>query len=318
MNKAPLDSGDLVIITPVFNDWVSTKELLDQLGNALQGKNLVANVLIVNDGSSHPPPPDLGSCTCTAIEQIDLLDLNCNLGHQRAIAVGLVHAAAHTNAKIMVIMDSDGEDKPADVPRLIEYLITHPKNEAVFAGRHRRTESLVFRLGYVAYWMMHLLLTGVRIRFGNFSAILASAVHDLVYQDALWNHYAAAVIRSRITYSTIPTARGVRYEGESKQNILQLMIHGFSALSVFSAIVCCRLFTMIILLLMLATAGLLYGVMFGQLSIPILALVLSAGLTLLLSFILSVIALVGLRSIPAFVPARDATVFVREISKIKE
>lgn len=316
-DTASCNAGRVLVITPVFNDWLSARELLTHLDVALHSSNLQADVLMVNDGSSQPLPADLRSGEHKAIGKIDLLELTCNLGHQRAIAVGLVHAATHTDADIMVVMDCDGEDAPADVPLLVRRLQAQSQNDVVFAGRYRRSESFLFRCGYFAYRMMHLLLTGIRIRFGNFSAIRSAAVRQLIFQDALWNHYAAAVVRSRIAYTTIPTVRGTRFEGKSKQSVLHLMIHGFSALSVFSGIVSCRLFTLMTLLFTTAGAGAVYMLACRQISLPALLVVGIAGLSLLVSFLLNVIALVALRSTPAFVPARDASVFIRDVLTIK-
>ncbi len=309
-------TSELLIITPVFNDWPSVRELLVQLDSALRPVQRNVHVLIINDGSSQQHEEVLECREYSAIRKIEVLDLTCNLGHQRAIAVGLVHAAANTKAQTIVIMDSDGEDAPTDVPLLVRHLHQHPESEAVFAGRYRRSESPLFRFGYWAYRMMHLLLTGIRIRFGNFSALRTSAARQLVYQDALWNHYAAAVVRSRIPYTTLPTTRGTRFEGKSKQNILHLMIHGFSALSVFSGAVCCRLFMAMGILFMaagIAAAKMLSG---NDISMVTMLTVSSLGAALLASFLLHIIALVALRSIPSFVPARDAGVFIRTIRNI--
>ena len=77
------------------------------------------------------------------------------------------------------------------------------------------------------------MLTGERVRVGNFSAIPPSLLPRLVAVSELWNHYAAAVFKSRIPYITIPTARGVRYAGQSTMNYVALVTHGLSAMAAF-------------------------------------------------------------------------------------
>jgi polyisoprenyl-phosphate glycosyltransferase len=60
----------------------------------------------VDDGSTEPIPDDLAaSLELQEIRSVTLVKLKCNLGHQRAIAVGLARAAK-TKADAVVIMDA--------------------------------------------------------------------------------------------------------------------------------------------------------------------------------------------------------------------
>ena len=69
----------------------------------------------------------------------------------------------------------------------------------------------------------------------------------LVASSELWNHYAAAAFASRQPYATIPTRRATRLDGRSKMNFVNLVIHGLSAISVYSDAIGVRL--------LIATAG---------------------------------------------------------------
>ncbi len=152
-------------------------------------------------------------------------------------------------------MDGDGEDDPADVPRLLERLEREDRGRIVFAERTRRSESLVFRFFYGLYRGLHHLLTGQKVRVGNFSAIPRRRLSSLVVVSELWNHYAAAVIRSRQPYSTMPTRRAKRLRGRSTMNFVSLVTHGLSAISVQSDVVGVRLFVLSVLLALATTIG---------------------------------------------------------------
>lgn len=297
------------ILIPVYNDWASLARLLTTLGDALASAGLAADILVVDDGSSEPPAglPDLTE----AIHRADRLRLTCNLGHQRAIAVGLSHLARQDNDLPVVVMDGDGEDKPEDVPALIEALADHPEADVVFAGRTRRSESPLFKAGYGGYRLLHWLLTGVPIRFGNFSAIRAVALRELVYHGTLWNHYAASVVKARFRRHVIPTSRGQRYAGQSKLNFSNLLVHGFSALSVFSDIICARLFLVAAVTFGLLGFSLIAPVAQGFYRSPLIFLVL--GFLLFASLTLNVVALIALRAFPSFIPLRDSELFIRDI-----
>lgn len=69
------------------------------------------------DGSTEARP-DWSSVDRRAIASMRLLVLRRNLGHQRAIAVGLCHADAKLDFDSILLMDADGEDAPEDAVRL--------------------------------------------------------------------------------------------------------------------------------------------------------------------------------------------------------
>ena len=46
-----------------------------------------------------------------------VLRLRRNVGHQRAIALGLTYLQVEAGCEAVIVMDADGEDRPADVPR---------------------------------------------------------------------------------------------------------------------------------------------------------------------------------------------------------
>src|SRR5262249_20783911 len=142
-----------------------------------------------------------------ALRRVDVLRLKRNLGHQRAIAVGLAYAEECLPARAVVVMDGDGEDDPADVPRLLERLEEVGHDRIVFAERTRRSESRAFRVFYAAYKGLHHALTGKMVRVGNFSAIPRRRLSSLVVVSEIWNHYAAGAIRSGQPHSSIPTRR---------------------------------------------------------------------------------------------------------------
>jgi len=231
----------LVILIPVFNDWHALALLLPALDHALENSRMPIEVLLVNDGSTQSPEPGLLAQDFKHLRSVQILHLRRNLGHQRAIAVGLVHIYTNWPCAGVVVMDGDGEDRPRDVVRLIEEFRRHGQRSIIFAERAKRLEKISFRLSYWLYRTTHLLLTGVRVRVGNFSIVPWQAVERLVIVSEIWNHYAAAIFRARLPYLTVAMDRGPRMTGESQMNFAALLVHGFSSIAVFSDIVSTRL-----------------------------------------------------------------------------
>src|SRR5919108_4720981 len=180
MTGSETQNHKLIILMPAYNDWEALSILLPSLERELNVDGLRAEVLIVDDGSTVPVPPNIGQDFFTAIESVHVLSLRRNLGHQRAIAVGLSYIEANRPCQAVVVMDSDGEDDPRDVPRLVRECFATEGQKIIFAARTRRAEGLAFRFFYRLYRLIHFALTGVKVRGGNFSVIPWAILNRLV------------------------------------------------------------------------------------------------------------------------------------------
>ena len=254
--EVPFSDDPIVVLLPVFNDWEAFEMLLERLDGVLLRQRLEVDVLVVDDGSSIPGGVPCRGKDLNAIRQIRVLRLRRNLGHQRAIAVGLAYLEANLPCRAVVVMDSDGEDDSRDVPRLLEQCQAEQYRKIVFAERSKRSESWLFRLFYAVYQLLHRLLTGQRVRVGNFSVIPRQRLASLVGVAEIWNHYAAAVFKSRQPCCGIAACRATRLAGRSRMSFVSLVIHGLSAISVHADVVGVRLLIASLAGIMLAAAGL--------------------------------------------------------------
>jgi hypothetical protein len=298
--------------------------LLGRLDEELSRLGLVARVLAVDDGSNQPLREIPAWGPYDAIEVVQVLCLRRNLGHQRAIAIGLAHVEEQIDCPCVVVMDSDGEDSPVDVPRLLDRCDQEGGSKIVFAERTKRSESFVFMAFYHLYRWLHLVLTGVPVRVGNFSVIPRSRLESLVVVSELWNHYAAAVFKSRQPHCRVPTRRAIRLSGRSRMNFVGLVIHGLSALSVFSETIGARLLivnTAIFLLAMvgvIATMVIRLGLGVGVpgwatnvVGILVLIMLQTWMLTVLFCF-----GILGGRQATSFIPRRDYAHFAGAVRTI--
>ncbi|MEN9322797.1 MAG: hypothetical protein RL699_577 [Bacteroidota bacterium] len=218
-------------LAPVYNDWDSCTILLSHLEQLkLTHNSYEFHVVLINDGSSE----DHGSLVKSVDLPITILNLKINIGHQRAIAVGLQYIHNEiTDFDYVVVMDSDGEDKPADILSLLEKSKEDSTDKIIFAQRNKRQESYLFKTGYFFYKKIFSYLTGQKINFGNFSLIPKKLLVKVVHQNNIWNHYSGGIIQSKIPYDIVLLDRGKRYKGNSKMNFNSLIIHGLSSISVY-------------------------------------------------------------------------------------
>jgi len=219
----------LVVVTPVYEDVEAASKLFQELF-----KNFGSNVYVVAvDDGSVKQPLEISSLLSANLPGV-VINLRRNVGHQRAIAIGLNYAADHLpQAERIVIMDSDGEDLPATIQELIAPLES-ADIDVVVAQRKSRVETLRFRAFYVVYKWLFMLLAGKKISFGNFMALKPEAVKRLVAMQELWIHVAGCVLTSKLRMATCPLHRGPRYAGQSKMNFVGLALHGFKGLMVFA------------------------------------------------------------------------------------
>lgn len=219
-------------LTPVYNDWESLVILIDQVGKLQQtySEKYDFHVIAVNDGSSEEFDAD----TLPKGIKVDVIHLKVNIGHQRAIAVGLQYIYNEVEGyDYVVVMDGDGEDKPEDITTLLFKAETENKRKIIFAQRKKRQESLLFKIGYFFYRFLFHALTGQKISFGNFSAIPKPLLGKVVHQSNIWNHYSGGIIQSKIPFDKVLLDRGKRYKGVSKMNLNALIIHGLSSIAVY-------------------------------------------------------------------------------------
>lgn len=237
----------LVVVVPVYEDAESAICLLKEISARVES----ARIVIVDDGSLNSPMllRDIDASDLA----IHLIKLRRNIGHQAAIAVGLSYVYENLHDyDCVVVMDSDGEDRPDSLPELLRGFMGSRLAVRV-AERRKRTDSVAFKVFYSLYKTFFKSVTGRSIRFGNFMVMKPVALSRLTSMNETWMHLAGAVIASKLGFEGVALDRGTRYAGKSKMNFVSLVLHGLKAIMVFSDQVLIR---MIILCFVVAAVSL--------------------------------------------------------------
>lgn len=310
----------VVILMPLRDDWPSASELIRQLDRALTAHPASFEILLVDDGSIEKADPAAFGTAYCAVGRIRVLRLRRNLGHQRAIAVGLAYLESTIPCDAVMVMDADGEDTPDGVLQLLRVFVDNQGAKAVFAERSRRSESPLFRWFYKCYKVTHRCLTGVSVRVGNFSILPPACLATLVVVSETWNHYAAAAFRSQLPFTMVPIPRGYRIAGTSRMNFVSLVGHGLSAISVFGDVVGVRLLIGSLVGSLIAGIGILIVVavrLFSDRAVPGWATYAAFTLAIMMIQLLAIAAsftffVLSSRANFGFVPCRDYPLFVAE------
>jgi glycosyltransferase involved in cell wall biosynthesis len=282
----------LRLVIPVYNDWISFHILLRELDDVAAELPVRIAISVVDDGSTHGPEGELQDVPgLRNLEAVEIIHLYSNVGHQRAIAIGMATAAEDDNFDAVLVMDADGEDSPRAIAKLLA-MAGDRQDFCVVARRRRRSENFTFRLAYVLYKFAFRMLTGRQIAFGNFSLFSRSYVRRLVRVSDLWNNLPAAVLRSRLPIQALPVDRARRYAGKSKMNLTSLVVHGFSGISVYAETIFVRL--LFLTMVLASMSGILITVVMSlrlflpRFATPGWATTVSFGMVILLVQVLSV------------------------------
>jgi len=283
----------LKILIAVYNDWSSLDILLGEIYKKLNQtvwKNY--EVYIVNDASTIEIPEKIRRKT-------KIINLFNNIGSQGAISIGVKYIQKKIDDMThLLIMDSDGEDKPEDIVRLLDECKNN-ENKIVFARRKKRRESVLFRALHFTYKKIFKMLIGKDLDFGNFSCMTKANLNKIVNINNLQTHYSASILRSKIPFSKIDCEKGFRIEGSSKLNFWKHFAHALMSLSVFVDLIAIKFFFISLVGIVLSIISAI-TIFIMKLYFPKILLGIASNILLSLAIITIVLFLISLFSLIIF------------------
>ena len=226
----PKIMNNIFIIVPTFNDSRSLNKLLFILDKKVNKRNAIFRVIIVNDCSSEKIT--LERKKFYNIKNIKILNLKKNVGSQKAIYIGLKYIKKYKYKSIISILDSDGEDNPYKLKKLIQ--LAAKENKVIFvANRSKRLENIFLRILNKIRLLITFILTGKNINFGNFSAFSSENLKNVFSNTNLWLAYSGGILKNCKKVKLINIEKKKRYYGTSKVNLKFLIDHSIKIICVF-------------------------------------------------------------------------------------
>ena len=150
------DNIELSIVVPVFNEEASIKPLYREIKAAVDGK-FSYEVILVDDGSNDNSFEILADI-CKNDKLVKVIRLRKNFGQTAALSAGF----KHSRGNVIVPLDADGQNDPADIPRLIAKL--NEGYDIVSGWRRKRHDNVVTRTlpSRIANWLVGK-ITGVKL-----------------------------------------------------------------------------------------------------------------------------------------------------------
>ena len=240
----------ILILIPVYNDWVSLKKLINEINKNIKDQDgFLFKCLVINDASSLEQPKLVKPNNLVSLK---ILNMKENKGHARCNAFGLKYASEKEDFDYIIVMDGDGEDRPEELQSLTRKIQEYPNNSVV-ARRIKRSEGFFFKFLYELHKLITLIFTGKKIDFGNYSCLTKKDIETLVEKKSLWTSFSGTVKKYLKQLKDIKSIRGSRYFGPSKMSFFNLLIHSFSIVAVFKYQVFFRSILMIFLFIYLET-----------------------------------------------------------------
>ncbi len=243
------------ILIPVYNDFQSVSKLLIEINSLIVNINSEISTILVNDASKEKAEIDIANID--KIKSIKIINIKKNKGHARCIAIGLKYILDKEEFDYIIPMDGDGEDRPEELLKFIEFL-KYDYTKPIVGERIKRSEGLTFKLFYNIHKIITLIFTGQSIKFGNYTCLPRSTIEKMVNEKATWSSFSGSLAKTEKNKSTIPSIRGSRYFGPSKMSFLNLIKHSLSIMAVFKTNVIIRSILFFLIYIFLISENLSY------------------------------------------------------------
>jgi glycosyltransferase involved in cell wall biosynthesis len=213
-----LGSVDLSVVIPLYNEEESIDSAVDEVLDVLTRIPLNSELILVNDGSS-----DGTGAKALAWHQIDprvkVIEFRRNFGQTAGISAGFDYASG----RVVVVMDGDQQNDPADIPTLLAAL---DDGYDVASGwrADRKDKFLSRRLPSLVANLLISRVTGVKLHdYGcSLKAYDKEVIEHLELFGELHRFIPALAVISGAKVIEIPVNHRARERGASKYGISRM------------------------------------------------------------------------------------------------
>jgi len=208
----------LSIVIPIFNEEENVPILADEIRQAMDPHGIAYEVIAVDDGSTDGSWPRLEAVRAADSRWI-LVALRRNFGQTAALSAGFDHA----RGEVIVPLDGDLQNDPADIPRLLALAKDY---DIVSGWRKNRQDPFVSRRlpSMLANWLISR-VTGIRLH--DYGCTLKAYRREILEHLHLYGemHRFIPAIASwmGITFVEVETHHRPRRFGRSKYGITRTL-----------------------------------------------------------------------------------------------
>jgi dolichol-phosphate mannosyltransferase len=213
MARKPASAApDISVVVPVFDEEGAAPALAREIAQAFKGRS--HEIVFVDDASRDGTRAALKALQAE-IPQLRVLAHRKNSGQSRAIRSGVLGALG----AVVVTLDGDGQNDPADGPKLVDALLAGPANLALVGGeRVKRQDSQAKKVASrIGNGVRKRLLKDTANDTGcGLKAFRREAFLRLPYFDHIHRYLPALMLREGYETAFMPVAHRHRQTGVSK------------------------------------------------------------------------------------------------------
>jgi glycosyltransferase involved in cell wall biosynthesis len=211
---------EVSVVAPVFNEEAAAPALAREIAAAFSGRDV--EIIFVDDASVDGTRAALLTLKLE-LPQLRVLWHGRNAGQSRAIRTGVLAA----RAPIVVLLDGDGQNDPADAPALVEALSAAASSVGLVGGERRERRDVAARrlASRLANAVRRRLLddgaadTGCGLKVFRRDVFLR-----LPYFDHMHRYLPALVLREGYQAAFLPVSHRPRLSGRSKYTNLGRLV----------------------------------------------------------------------------------------------
>jgi glycosyltransferase involved in cell wall biosynthesis len=214
-NRLNRATPEVSVVVPIYNEFESLPYLIREIRQSFAKAHLNYEIICVDDGSQDGSTQLLKDLSQTYPE-LRAVIFRRNYGQTAAMAAGFNYA----QGKVIVSLDADLQNDPADIPKLIEKL--NEGYDLVSGWRVHRQDSALTRLlpSKIANWLIRK-VTEVEIHdYGcSLKAYRAELVADLNLYGELHRFLPALAFIEGARITEMPVRHHARRFGQSKYGL---------------------------------------------------------------------------------------------------
>jgi glycosyltransferase involved in cell wall biosynthesis len=212
--REPGDRIEVSVVIPMHNEEENVEPLYEALHGALEQLGRTYEIVVVDDGSRDETYGRLARLAAND-PHLKLLQLRRNYGQTAAMAAGFDHASGD----VVVPMDGDRQNDPADIGRLLEKI--DEGYDVVSGWRSDRQDSFTRRLpSRIANWLIGR-VTGVRLHdYGcTLKAYRAEIMRETRLYGEMHRFLPALAYQAGARITEIPVKHHPRVAGKSNYGL---------------------------------------------------------------------------------------------------
>ena len=217
-----MTTPDVTVVSSLYRTGQSVAELIQRVSIAMDFADLSWSMVLVDDAC-----PDHSNLSVESHPSVEVLVLEQNVGQHAATSIGIASA----RGRYIVVIDSDLQDRPEDIPTLIDE--TQLSGGITAAGRRGQYSSFAQMVtGRAFRWIRWVVSRGsIPSDAGMFLAAPNQILKEIAAFGDQRGHLLSRASALRVPIVTVPVQRELRPKGQSSYTGLQRLQMGLEALT---------------------------------------------------------------------------------------